>query len=245
MVIPQCEDLLDRPFGFLSASFRTVLFGLLAIDLTFILIHGLGFVLHRLGLTGKIPSIFWIAQDGGLPEDFNYLKWAIIIVALIWVALRDRWWTPFAWSLVFLLILIDDSLQVHETFGALIARSADLQPGFFLEPSDLGELCVFGLMGLAVVALTGLTFVKGPGVQQQLSLTYAAVIIALGFFGVGVDALHQAIVYLVQGSIADNLLPHVFALIEDGGEMVVASVATALTVAPPARLQVAQHQVDA
>lgn len=231
---------MDRPFPSLTAPFRTVLFGLLAVDLAFILIHGTGFILNRLGLTGKLPSMFWIAQDGGLPEDFNYLKWAVIVVALLWVAVRDRWWTPFAWSLVFLLILFDDSMQIHETFGTLIARYADLQPGFFLEPSDLGEIFVFGLMGCVVVLLTGLTFIKGEGVRQQISLAYAAVILALGFFGVGIDALHQAIVYLGRGAVSEGLLPHIFALLEDGGEMIVASFAAALTLAPPARLQAAQ-----
>lgn len=224
---------MNRPFDTLTAPFRTVVAWLLAVDIGFILIHGIGFLLHRAGLTGSVPSAFWISQDGALPEDFNYLKWAIIVVGLTRIAVRDRWGTPFAWALVFLLILVDDSLQIHETFGNLFAQYAELPPQFLLQPADLGELFVFGLMGLAVVVLTGRTFTHAGSRSRRLSLTYAAIVLALGFFGVGIDALHQAIAYFAEGNKSAELFPHIFALIEDGGEMAVASIAAALTLAPP------------
>lgn len=227
---------MTRPFASLTASFRTVLFWLLAVDVSFVLIHGIGFLMNRAGLTGKVPPLLRIAEDSSLPEIFNYVKWTIILLALLWLAIRKRWWTPFAWSLVFLLILVDDSFQLHETFGAVIADYGVLPEDFLVQPNDLGELIVFGLMGLSVILLTGFTFTRSGATSRRLSMTYAAIILALGFFGVGVDIVHQAIAYFAEGHPTAELLPHVFALIEDGGEMVVASIATALTLAPPVRL---------
>lgn len=59
------------------------------------------------------------------------------------------------------------------------------------------------------------------------------VIVGLGFFGVGVDLIHQMVVHFAEHYPSVGLLKHVFALIEDSGEMLVASVAVALTLAPP------------
>ena len=94
------EAILTRPFQSLAAPFWVVLLWLLAIDLGFILIHSVGFLLHRAGLAPEIPGIFVISRDWALPEMFNYLKWVVIIVALLRIALRDRWgprW-PGQWS---------------------------------------------------------------------------------------------------------------------------------------------------
>lgn len=227
---------MNRPFEFLNARFRTVLFGFLLVDLIFTLIHGGGFLLHRAGFMDDVPELLRISADRSIPESFNYLKWGIIIVALTRVALRDRWWTPFGWALVFLLILADDSLQIHETLGAIIAEDAGLIEHFMVAPSDLGEVAVFGLMGLAVLLLTGLTVTKAGARSRRLSLSYAVTILALGFFGVGIDFIHQAVAYFVADHPDLELLSHVFAFLEDGGEMVVASVAVALTLAPPGQL---------
>ena len=231
------EDfVLERPFPFLPGSFRTVAICLVSIDLAFILLHGVGFVLHRVGLTGQLPTMFWISQDGALPEVFNYLKWALIVAALSWLAFRDRWLTPFAWALVFLLILLDDSLQIHETLGVPIASYLGLADGFMIRPSDLGELLVFGAMGLSVVLLTGLSFLRGSPRSRRMSMTYAAIIMLLAFFGVGMDVLHQAVAQLAEANSSVDILRRLFGMVEDGGEMIVASLATAVTLAPPLRL---------
>ena len=205
----------------------------MSVDLAFILVHAVGFVLHRAGLTAQLPTMLWISQDGALPEDFNYLKWAVIVVALFWLAIRDRWITAFSWALVFLLILLDDSLQIHETFGVLIADYEGFSGHFMIDPSDMGELVVFGAMGFSVVLLTGLSFLRGSQRSRYMGATYAIVILLLAFFGVGMDAFHQAIAHVAETHPSLSILRHVFGMVEDGGEMVVASLAAAFTLAPP------------
>lgn len=219
-----------------------MLIALLAVDLLFILIHLGWFTLYRAGFTGEVPYMLRVSTDWALPEEFNYLKWIVIVVALTRVALRDRWWTPFAWALVFLLILADDSLQFHETFGRIIAETINLQASYMVEPSDLGEVAVFGLMGLSVVVLTAFSFTSAGAQSRRLSTNYALIIFGLGFFGVGVDFIHQAIVYITDDMPALSILKHAFAMLEDGGEMLVASAATALTLAPPAWVPAAQSK---
>ena len=167
------EAILKRPFQSLAAPFRVVLLWLLAIDLWFILIHSVGFLLHRAGLAPEIPGIFVISRDWALPEMFNYLKWVVIIVALLRIALRDRWGTGLAWAMVFLLILADDSLQIHETVGWFIGTWAGLEAVFLIDPADQGELVVFGVMGLSVVLLTLHSFTRAGATSRQFSSRYA------------------------------------------------------------------------
>ncbi len=234
---------MNRPFDFLTAPFRTVLIWLIAVDFGFILIHTTGFLLHRAGLAPEIPSIFVISRDWALPEGFNYLKWLVIIAALLRIALRDHCGTAFAWALVFLMILADDSMQIHETVGWLIGEGAGLQAQFLMEPADQGELVVFGLMGLSVMLLTGFSFARAGSASRKLNGFYAAIIIGLGFFGVGIDLIHQTIVHFSERHPSAEFLKHVFALLEDGGEMLVASVAVAFTLAPPAIGSDIQHRM--
>jgi hypothetical protein len=221
---------MDRPFPWLSASFRTTLACFVALDICFILIHAGGWTTFRLGLTGEIPHLFRISEDRSIPESFNYVKWAILVVSLTWLGIRSRWNVPLAWAVVFLLMLLDDSLQVHESVGVLFAQSFHFAEGALLEPGDLGELLYAVLMGGLVAGLAGWAVLRADGPARQLSMTYLLVIIAFGFFSVVMDAAHRAVI---------NSFPHIaflqdfFALIEEGGEMLVASTAAALTLAPP------------
>lgn len=227
---------MERPFKSISFPFRLVLLFFVAVDLCFILIHSSGWVFFRLGWTGEIPRMFRISEDRSFPEDFNYLKWAIISVSLIVVAIRDRWATPFLWALVFLMILADDSLQIHESIGWLMGERFGLEARFHLNPPDQGELFVFGIMGLSVVLLTGLSFTNSGASSRRLSTFYAMIIVALAIFGVVIDVIHQGIVNFADVNPSAAFFKHVFALLEDGGEMLVASLAVAFTLAPPAVL---------
>ncbi|MBL9048932.1 MAG: hypothetical protein JNK19_02340, partial [Tabrizicola sp.] len=167
-------------------------------------------------------------------EDFNYLKWAVMVVALLWIGLRDRWLPAVLWAIVFAMILIDDSFQLHEGFGERISVELNLQSAFFLFGNDFGEILVFLAMGAIALILTVVLLFRSSRETGKISARYYGVLLGLGFFGVGIDAIHQVITHILESKGGGTLFSSVFALLEDGGEMLVASYALALTLAPPA-----------
>lgn len=220
---------MNRPFAAVSWTFRTVLIWFVALDIVFITLHSAAFELRALSVIDKVPALLKITEDGALPEIYNYIKWSIIVVALLWSALRDRWVAPLAWAAVFTMILMDDALQFHEVLGNQFATDMALPSGDLLYGSDLGEIIVFASMGLVAVILNVMLFARGGVASRQMSIAYCLVLAGLATFGLGVDALHQIASHFAQGHPAVTLLAPIAALIEDGGEMLVASAATALT----------------
>lgn len=225
---------MNRPFPLLTAPFRTVLIWLILVDLALIALNIAAFFMQSADVISAVPEMLKVTTDRALPEDFNYAKWAVIVIALLWIALRDRWLPALIWSLVFSMILTDDSFQVHEYLGAWISDDLRLQTTLFLFGSDLGEIMVFVAMGLIAVILTVLLLTRHGQASATVSVRYFAILIALGFFGVGIDAVHQVISHFLDGASGGKLVSGVLGLAEDGGEMIVASFAAALTLAPPA-----------
>jgi hypothetical protein len=221
----------SRPFMSVSLSFATLLAAFVFIDLGLILANALAIGLHHFGLIDAVPEMLRITQDHAIPEDFNYLKWAIIVSALVWMSIRDRWLPPALWAVVFAMILADDSMQLHEKLGAAIATWTGLPSSTYFYADDLGEMLAFGLMGLVTLALTATLFTRRGVSARALSLRYGLVILALGGFGVGIDAVHQLVSHFTEGTSVATLLSQLFGMIEEGGEMIVASVAVAMTLA--------------
>lgn len=222
---------MDRPFPLIKAPFLSILLFFIAIDVAFILVHIGGWATFRLGLTGDVAFVLRISEDRSIPEMFNYVKWLAIVVALTKVAIRDRWIVPMGWAAVFLMLLLDDSLQLHETVGILIADTLELQDDTLLEAGDSGELIYAMVMGGLVALLAVSSLVRSDPRSRQLSLTYSLVIVAFGFFSVVVDALHRGIINAFPDY---GLLQDIAAVLEEGGEMFVASAAAAITLAPRA-----------
>jgi hypothetical protein len=229
---------LRRPFSQISASFRAVLLVLIAVDLALIGLNFAAFILQSAHVIPSVPDLLKVTRDWSLPEDYNYLKWAVIVVALVWIAVRDRWLSPLPWALVFLMILIDDSLQVHESLGEILSVNLQLSDALFLFGNDLGEILVFLAMGAIALILTLRLLTRNGQDAARMSARYLLVLAGLGFFGVGIDALHQVVSHILDAETPAVFVLRIFGLLEDGGEMLVASYAVALTLAPPAHMRV-------
>lgn len=224
---------MDRPFPIISQSFKVVLIAILATDLAFMLADLVAFIAEKARWIPEVPPFLKITRDKGLPELVGYLKWLIIIVALVWLSLRDRWSAPFRWALVFLMILADDSLQVHEALGLILWDKIPFPPSLYDHGEDISELIAFGCMGLIAFALTVTLFSRHGPVARALSLRLLQIIAGLVFFGVLLDFLHQIIAIASIGTPVDGFLPPFFSLLEDGGEMIVASIALAYVLTLP------------
>lgn len=221
-----------RPFAFVTVSFGSLLAGLLLVDLMFILANVGAVLAHDAGWVKKVPVWLKITEDLEPPEDFNYLKWLVIAVALCWTSVRNRWLAPILWACVFAMILLDDSLQIHESLGAQISGWLDLPKDMMVYGRDIGELIVFGMMGGFALSVVLFLFTRKDAPTQTMNRRYLLIVLALGFLGVGLDATHAVISQVTGNSFVATLVQQVFGMIEDGGEMLVGSLAVALTLAP-------------
>src|SRR5215208_3326816 len=95
-----------------------VLFLLLALDSVFILLNVLYLETHLLS-----DPRFRLSHDGGYAEIFGYLMESCIVLALCALAVRTRQYLYFAWAMLFLYILLDDSLLLHERVLGPLGRA--------------------------------------------------------------------------------------------------------------------------
>lgn len=226
------EAALTRPFSFVTLRFRTLLLILLSVDFAFILINVVAVVAKDAHLISSVPTMLKITEDRALPEDFNYLKWLVICVALVWTSLRDRWLAPVLWAVVFLIILVDDSFQLHERVGSSLSGWFELHDSALFDGKDIGELAVFAAMGLLSLSIVAVLLRQRDHASRLLSRRYLLIVLILGFFGVGIDAVHSVIAHQTYGTSITTVLSQLLGMVEDGGEMLVASLAVALTLAP-------------
>ncbi len=164
-------------------------------------------------------SLLHLEIDGSYPEFFQYLKffWCGLIGFIYAARLRHLGFVFI--GILFWYLLFDDLLKFHERAGGDIAGMLTLEPLFGLRLQDYGELIYAAMVGIPVFAIFAILIAMSQGKIRYQFMTIAALILALGVFGVLVDLFHGAI-----GTIGQNLR-FTFGAIEDGGEMIVVSLA--------------------
>jgi hypothetical protein len=182
--------------------------------------------LFWLGVTPRILYMLDIGSDRTLAEWANYLKWLACLI-LLWRAWRlHRAPVLLACLPVFLGILIDDAFQYHESRGPVYKDLLGLQPLWGLAATGVGQLIAFGLMGLVSALILGAGFAASAPSGRAIGLRFLALFAALILVGVGVDALHEAVAaasHLRYGGLPGIALT----IVEEGGELVLASLAVA------------------
>lgn len=160
-------------------------------------------------------SLFSISTDGSYSEVYQYIK-ELWITALLILLSRFRKNPLFlSWAFLFLYLLLDDSLGIHENLGNLLAKLTGLHGAYGLRPEDFGELAVslfFG--GLIFGSICLLHLLSGPPDRQLSSFLFVLVLLLI-FFGLLLDMV-DIIIYQSAGV-------DIFNAIEDAGEMVVMS----------------------
>jgi hypothetical protein len=193
-----------------------LLYMLLLVDVLFIAIH----VVHV--WSPWLRSLFYsIERDGGLAEQYQYIK-LVWLAACLGAAFLQRRGRAFAgWAVFFAFLLLDDALQIHERAGGVLAQAFGIPPMFGLRAKDFGEVMVAGIVGTAACAFAWLAIRRGGQSSKRLSADLLCLLAALALFGVFVDVLHTITFFRLPA------VAPVFALIEDGGEMLVVSAMTA------------------
>lgn len=197
---------------------------LFCLDLVFLVIHCLSVFLSE-GLigSGNADSLqYWrVDQDKSFPEFYEYLKTATIgILALICARFRGfRVYGPVV--ITALVLLLDNSFQMHERSKSIIIPAFGLGKG----PAELAYIITVGLI-LLIALLYG--FVKAGRDDRVVLSLFIALFVTLGFFGGGVDLLHTEIGW------RSRKFDLVLAFVEDGGELITLSAACALLAAAAA-----------
>lgn len=198
---------------------------LAAVDVIFILLN-LG---AYIGLDGTVPNRLNTFSETSVVSHYSYGKWAVIAVicALIW---HRRGPALFgALATLFAFVLIDDMAMVHEKGGRRLMAALPWLPDLGLPRADAGELYVFGLMGLVLLALLADGFRRTDPVWRRRAAVFVPPFAMTVLFGVGLDALSA----LLRPGMNPDTMHHsmfVFNLVEETGEMIAASLATAWAV---------------
>jgi len=159
-----------------------------------------------------------LTREMGFAEMFQYIKEYWIGLMLLWLALKRRSFLFLGWSQLFIYLLFDDALQIHEKGGNILARYFNLQPILGLRAQDIGELGIVLIVGVAFLAIIGISHYFSEQRLREISKRIAILLVALVFFGVFIDMIP----YMFRNPEIFNLL----VLIEEGGEMVVMSLIT-------------------
>jgi hypothetical protein len=160
----------------------------------------------------------WLLRaENGWPEQFGYAKEATCAALLLLLWRRTGLGVFAAWAAVFACALADDRLQLHERGGAFLARHLPLPELAGLRAQDLGELAVWALVGMFPLVAVAVLHRRSPGHVRAASRGLAVIVAGFAFFGVVVDQFHA----MTRGGPLDHML----GVLEDGGELVLLSVA--------------------
>ena len=200
----------------IPAAFALVLAGMLLVDAAFILASA------DQDYRGVRTSLH-VSVDNGIAEHFQFLKWGLLALLLGYLAFVKRAPIYAAWAVLFLYLLVDDSQQIHETYGIKIADALGLKPAFGLRARDFGELAVTAIAAVPLFSLISLTYLFGARTPDRIfTHTMVVLLIWLAFFGVGVDMLDQTVPW--------PWLALTLNIVEDGGEMIVGTVMVAYAI---------------
>jgi hypothetical protein len=196
---------------------KGVLLLLLSVDAAFIVV----FIVSRVLYPGE-ESNFGLEHESGYPAMFQYGEQALIVLLMAIAAVRNRSLLYLCWSLLFLYLLLDDFLMIHETLGVLVSQELSFSRWLGLRRRDFGELVVwlfFGSVLLPPIAILHILCRGSTSAQwsRYLLITLGALVLTGGVF----DMLG-----VIVGAIVRDypLLSALSIVADDGGEMVVWSV---------------------
>ena len=202
--------------AFSCTSSKLLLVLLLSIDVVFIVLeyfHG--------ATAGFYPSDFAIGQDWGYAETFQYVKELGIVIFFFLFLLRNPYLVILGWQILFLYLLLDDALLIHERWGKFIAQHVFMPPETAFQARafrTLSDHAVSAFFGLLILGLLSIGYYHAPQPLRKVSQHLFGLFIILVLFGVLLDSMHQ-----VLGAYVPRLFMPGYVL-EEAGEMVTISV---------------------
>lgn len=159
-------------------------------------------------------SLFYLlSTDRGLPEITGYFAMGTAATAMLVMLLRSRSPVYLFWVVLLFYLIADDYFKIHEFFGDLFSATYPA-PVSVMSREDIGQVIYSATAAFIALSI----FLVGYGFSswrdRALSLWLLIPFGGLAFFGVFLDAVHA----LFEGW--PKWIPAVFAVTEDGGELV-------------------------
>ena len=161
-------------------------------------------------LDRNFPAETWgLSLDRAVPELYGYAMQAVIVVLLVILAVRAHSRVFWAWAALYLLVLLDDSLRLHEEGSHWLARTlpADLASRISQGNGELMVWAVIGLVPLVAVVVNHRRAQEDRAVSRTIAVLFALLV----FCAVVMDAVHEALSF--------GLFGWLMAVAEDGGEL--------------------------
>lgn len=215
-----------RLYGLSNRGVVWLCVALLGVDLFFVAVHA-AHDMYAAMYTDRVPVLHWqwdIIYDRSYLEIFGYLKTLAIVGLLLATPGGPGRLVYRALAIVFVAVLLDDALMVHETLGQRLADALALRPFVGLRPADYGELLVWAGAGMLLTPLAAIGLVKSSGRDRANGLVLLGALAALMVFAAGIDMVHVVVEHAFRGS---GLL---FTVIEEGGQQITLSLSCGLAI---------------
>lgn len=158
----------------------------------FILLDLFAILLYWFYTQGVLESRFWrLARDRGFSEIIQYLKFGLIILMLVrWNRIRPSKLIV-AWVILFVVMLIDDSLGVHEAVSELLMAVINFPEIEGYRTKDIVEAGAFAAFeGTACLYVAFCFLNKAPKDLRIYSILLALAMVPLIFSGLVLDIAH-------------------------------------------------------
>ncbi|MFV0606447.1 MAG: hypothetical protein ACK5NK_11465 [Niabella sp.] len=190
------------------------LFSLLAVDTTLIILDIVNFY-HPF----KESKLFQIETNDSYAEDFQHLKWIIIIISLLTLALLRSNWRYLSWVLVFAFLFLEDVFRIHVILTDIFYHGLGLDGGQRLEKiTEIGTALFLGFIFLSPVLIA---YQKGNALFRKHSKAIFILLLLFLFCAIFLDQIHRL------SFIGRNWKYNVFiGILEDGGELITESLLT-------------------
>lgn len=165
------------------------------------------------GRIQALPDLFNLGQDDSIAEIGNFVKWGVMVALLAFAAWRLREPVYAALSLGFLVLLADDSLQIHERVGGMLHPHVMALTGTgWNVATALAEQVYWAAVGSVLAILTVLAAMRSSPQARRILWPVTGLIFGLGVCGIVFDFFHH-----ISGS--QTLMAGLMTILEDGGEM--------------------------
>jgi hypothetical protein len=110
-----------------------------------------------------------LGMDGGYAEIFQYGKEFGILLVLLFGFLKNRTLILLGWQTLFVYLLLDDALRLHERLGKSLAAFLHLSPLAGLRARDVGELLISACVGSLIIGLLSLGYCYASSRLRKMS----------------------------------------------------------------------------
>ena len=180
---------------------------LILITIVFIVIH-----LSHTYWGSPASDLFDIEVDNSFSEIFLYVQELGIVILLFMLWRENKTVLYLAWALIFVYVLLDDSLLIHERIGVFLVDLWGVENNFGVRGRDITEVGVQLAFGVPLVSFAAWAhYFRGDRVSRKISITLFFLLALLATFAIIIDWFHVKI--MIEGS------KEIIGTIEDGGEM--------------------------